>query len=184
MARARPLLERIPDGAFSDLMQQRLAELTGLSAQRPPAPPPRRVSRTQATPAPKRSLVRSAIALLLQQPLLALALEPPYPFAALQQPGMALLIELIDLVHTRPDIRTGALLEAFAERDESPALQKLAVSLLPGELAQWQAEFLDAIAQLNRQTLQQRIDQLRIRQSDLDAAEKAELRELLLALRG
>jgi len=182
--RARPLLDKLPDGAFSELMQQRLAELTGLSAQRSPAPPPRKVSRARPTPAPKRSLVRSAIALLLQQPSLALALEPPYPFASLRQPGITLLIELIELVHTRPDIRTGALLEAFADRDETPALQKLAVTLLPGEAAQWQAEFLDAITQLNRQTLQQRIIELRERQPALGAAEKTELRDLLQALRG
>jgi len=184
MERAQPLLNKIPDGAFADLMQQRLAELTGLSTQHTPPPPPRRILRPPATPAPKRSLVRSAIALLLQQPALALSLKPPYLFAKLRQPGITLLLELIEFIHTRPDIRTGALLEAFASHDQSQALQKLAVTLLPGEAAQWQIEFLDAIAQLNRQTLQQRIDELRIRQSALEASEKSELRELLLALRG
>jgi DNA primase len=39
--RTRPLLEKIPDGAFRDLMFARLSELTGVGAARPePAPPP------------------------------------------------------------------------------------------------------------------------------------------------
>jgi len=182
MERARPLIAHIPEGAFADLMQQRLAELSGLSAQRPPVPPPWRVSRSVRTPAPKRSLVRGAIALLLQDPSLALRVAPPYRFAALRQPGTALLIELLDLIHTRPDIRTGALLDAFAEHPDAPALRKLAAMSLPGESAQWQAEFQDAIVQLNRQTLHQRIAELRERQADLDADEKAQLRELLQAI--
>jgi len=183
--RARPLLAQIPDGAFADLMQQRLAELTGVSsAQRPSAPPPRRVPRTAVSPAPKRSLVRGVISLLLQKPSLALSLAPPYRFIALRQPGVALLAELLTLIHTRPDITTGAVLDALAEHQDAPALQKLAALNLPGEAAQWQIEFQDAIAQLERQTLQQRITELRERQPELDAAQKGELRELLQALRG
>jgi len=180
--RAKPLLAHIPDGAFADLMQQRLAQLSGLSAQRLPAPPPRRVPRVSAAPAPKRSLVRSVISLLLQQPSLALEAPPPYRFAALRQPGVALLVELMELIHTRPEISTGILLEAFAGHKNVEALQTLAAITLPGERAQWQMEFRDAIAQLERQTLHQRISELRERQASLDADEKTELRELLHAI--
>jgi len=166
-------------------MQQRLAELTGVSAvQRAPVPPPRRIPRAAATSAPKRSLVRGVISLLLQQPSLALSLAPPYRFIALRQPGVVLLVELMTLIHTRPEITTGALLEAFAEHKDANALQKLAAITLPGESAQWRVEFQDAIAQLERQTLQQRIAELRERQPGLDETEKTELRELLRALRG
>src|SRR3546814_17097353 len=84
---------------------------------------------------PKRSLVRSAIALLLQKPALALELQPPYRFVALRQPGIELLTELIALVSARPDLSTGALLEHFAEREEADALQKLASQTLPGDEA-------------------------------------------------
>jgi len=183
MEHARPLLAQIPDGAFLDLMQQHLAELTGLSTQR--VPPPRPVMRSRAaTPTPKLSLVRSAIALLLQQPALALSLTPPYLFAALQQPGVPLLIELIELVHARPDISVGALLDAFSGRAEAGPLQKLAAITRPGERAQWQLEFQDAVGQLERQTRQQRIAELQARQPALEAAEKAELRALLQTLSG
>ncbi|WP_027070880.1 DNA primase [Luteimonas sp. J29] len=184
--RARPLLAQIPDGAFGDLMQQRLADITGLQAKpaaAPSAPVRGRGSRPLAPP--RRSMVRSAIALLLQQPSLALELAPPYRFVGLRQPGIDLLTELIALVSTRPEITTGALLEHFADREEGAALQKLASQDLPGDSSTWREEFLDAIAQLDRQTIDQRIDELREKQrgGGLDEADKAELRELLQARR-
>ena len=182
--RAKPLLAQIPDGAFGDLMRQRLTELTGVGATRTgPEAPSHARPRTAPAPAQKRSLVRGAIALLLQQPSLALDLEPPYTFGVLRQPGVPLLAELIVLVRERPEITTGALLEHFAEREEGVALQKLASQQLPGEEAKWREEFLDAMAQLERQTLLQRIDELQAkhREQGLDEADKVELRALLQA---
>lgn len=184
--RAKPMLAQIPDGAFGDLMRQRLTELTGVGS-RASAPdthvPVQRVRNAPAGNAPRRSLVRSAIALLLQKPGLALELSPPYRFVALRQPGIDLLTELIAHVSARPDIRTGALLEAFDGREEAAALQKLASQTAPGDEAGMRREFLDTIAQLDRQTLQQRVDELQAKQSadGLDDADKAELRSLLQA---
>ena len=179
--RVRPLLEQIPDGAFADLMKQRLATLTGLD---PATPAPRPVApRRRNTPAPRRSLVRSAIVLLLQQPALALELEPPFRFATLQQPGIDLLVDLLGLVYERPDIRTGALVEHFAGQEVHDSLQSLAAIDLPGDPDAWRTEFLDAIERLDRMTIHQRLEELQaaIRAgglSSLDEAQKAELREL------
>ncbi|GAB2622461.1 DNA primase [Novilysobacter erysipheiresistens] len=184
--RAKPLLAQIPDGAFADLMQQRLTELTGVGA-RASAPdthvPVQRARSGRGTPAPKRSLVRAAIAFVLQQPALALELEPPFRFAALQQPGIPLLVDLLQLIYQRPDIGTGSLIEHFNGRDEHEALQKLASQSMPGDEGKWRNELLDTIAQLDRQTLQQRIEELQaiIHEGGfvaLSAEEKAELREL------
>ncbi len=179
--RAKPLLAQIPDGAFGDLMRQRLTELTGVGARASSAAQP---ARTRQSPAPtqKRSLVRSAIALLLQRPSLALAFEPPYIFDILRQPGVPLLAELVALVRERPDITTGGVLEHFAEREEIAALQKLASQAMPGEEALWRDEFLDAMGQLEKQTLHQRIDELQAKQREtgLDDDDKAEMRALLL----
>jgi len=188
--RARPMLAQIPDGAFRDLMFQRLAQLTGVGASTPvpprPGPAPQAPSRGGRGPTPKRSLVRTAIALLLQKPALAEAVEPPYLFAVLRQPGIPLLMEILSLARSRPGISTGAVLEHFAGREEEAALQKLAVQDFPGDEAGWRAELLDALAQLDRQTRQQRLDEInaRVREvgmSGLTEAEKAELRELHLA---
>lgn len=189
--RCKPYLAQIPDGAFADLMRQRLTELTGVGARSSPPQTHVPAQRAQAaragtTPAPKRSLVRHAIALLLQQPAIALALQPPYRFSALRQPGVPLLAEIVSLVRERPGISTGALLEHFAGREEQAALHKLATQSLPGEEEAWRAEFLDAMAQLEKQTLLQRIEELQeqVRAGGfaaLSAAEKAELLELQAA---
>lgn len=181
--RAKPLLAQIPDGAFGDLMRQRLTELTGVGTRDNATPPASARTRLQPQQTQKRSLVRGAIALLLQRPALALHLAPPDGFSALRQPGIPLLAELVSLVRERPEITTGGVLEHFAEREELAALQKLASQDLPGEEAKWQEEFLDAMAQLERQTVQQRIDELQAKQREvgLDDDDKAELRALFQA---
>jgi len=187
--RCKPLLAQIPDGAFGDLMRQRLTELTGVGARastpQTHVPAQRATQAGRGTPAQKPSLVRGAITHLLHRPGFALDLQPPYRFAALRQPGIDLLSELVLLVRERPDIATGALLEHFDGREELAALQKLAVLDLPGEEPDLRAEFLDAIAQLEKQVLQQRIEELQQQQRDgaLDDAGKQEMRELLQARR-
>ena len=184
--RAKPLLAQLPDGAFADLMQQRLTTLTGVGARSAPPEvhvPAARARRAPAGSAPRRSLVRSAITLLLQKPQLALELRPPFRFVALRQPGIALLTELVAIVSARPDIGTGVLLAQFEGRPEAESLHKLAALVMPGDEPGWSREFLDTIARLDRQTLQQRVDELLAKQREegLDATDKAELRELLQA---
>ena len=48
----------------------------------------------------------------------------------------------------------------------------------PGDVEAWRPEFLDALAQLDRQTRQQRVDELQ-RKGVLSDEEKNEMRELL-----
>jgi DNA primase len=133
--------------------------------------------------APRQTLVRSAIVRLLHQPALASSLQPPYRFAMLRQPGVELLAEIVALVRERPEITTGALLEHFGGREEAAALHKLALQSLPGEEAAWREEFLDTMAQLEKQMLQQRVEELQAKQreSGLDESDKEEMRALLQA---
>ena len=163
-----------------ELLDQRLAIARGQVGASPPAVGGR--LRTPASgPNPRRSLARTAIALLLQQPSLARAIEPPYVFAVLRQPGIPLLMELIAICLARPDIHTGALLEQFEGRDDHAALTRLALLDFPHDAEGLRHEFLDAVAQLNRQTLAQRLDELLERQkaATLSQADKDELRLLL-----
>ena len=176
----KPLLAQIPDGAFRDLMFQRLAELSGLAPAPAQAPRPAPARRRPSGPNRKRSLVANIITLLLHNPALALAIEPPYAFSELRLPGIDLLIEMLDLIHASPSLRAGGLLEHFAEREEAPALEKLALLDVPGEAAIWQLEINDALAQLERQTLEQRIQDLRAK-AELSDEDKDVLRRLLLA---
>jgi len=120
----------------------------------------------------------------VQNPGFAAAIEPPHLFSTLRQPGIALLVELIALCRSRPEISTAGILEHFSEREELRALQKLAVMEIPEDEEAARTEFLGALAQLDRQTQQQRLDDLLARKADaggLGEDEKDELRRLLLA---
>ncbi|MGH8040822.1 MAG: DNA primase [Rudaea sp.] len=176
---ARPLLAQIPDGAFRDLMLDELDRIANVKLR---IDAPVAVLRKTARP-PERSLVRTTVGLLVQHPAFAESLRPPWRFATLRQPGIALLGELIGLCRERPGISSAVLLEHFGERDEVRWLQKLAVMEFPGEDDVLRAEFIAAIGQLDRQTLQQRRDELDAKVTEqglsaLVAEEKTELRDL------
>jgi DNA primase len=178
--RARPLLTQIPDGAFRDLM---LGELDRRANVRLRIETPAQAAAKKPARPQERTLVRTAVALIVQNPGFAAAIEPPHLFSTLRQPGIPLLIELIALCRERPEISTAGILEQFGEREELRSLQKLAVMEFPGGEEEWRTEFLDALAQLDRQTQQQRLDDLLRKKSEtsLGDDEKAELRRLLPA---
>ena len=176
--RARPLIAQIPDGAFRDLMY---AELERLSGARTVIPASTSTPAQAGTRPAQRSLVRSAITLLVQNPALASELQPPWTFSELRLAGVPLLVELIGLCRDRPSLSTGSLLEHFAGREESAALNKLAQADLLVDAESGRSEFLGAIEQLDVQPSQLRLDVLIARQpaGTLSDAERDELRQLM-----
>jgi DNA primase len=178
--RARPLLTQIPDGAFRDLMLGELDRRANvqLRLETPAQAGAKKPARPQ-----ERTLVRTAVALIVQNPGFVAVIKPPHLFSTLRQPGIALLVELIALCRERPEISTAGILEHFGEREELRALQRLAVMEFPGGEEEWRTEFLDALAQLDRQTQQQRLDDLLRKKSEtsLSDDEKDEMRRLLPA---
>jgi len=162
-------------------LAQELEKRTGARATLDTSPAPR--TATQRPTVVQRSLVRSAIALLLAQPGVADQVERPYGFLRLDKPGVDLLAELIDMARSRPGINSAMLVEHFAERAEYPALQKLMAAMTVGEPETQRAEFFDALRRMEEQAVIQRRDWLtaKSREGTLDNAEKTELRELLAA---
>lgn len=177
--RARPLIAKLPDGAFRDLMADELKRRTGAGATFEPEAAPSRPIRASQQGGTQRSLVRTAITLLLAQPALALEVEPPYPFLRLDRPGVHLLAELLDVIRSRPDIRPAVLIEYFLDRPEYASLQKLVQAEIIGEADMQRAEFLGALSGMQRQAVTQRREALSARIGSLDDTEKAELRVLL-----
>ncbi|QBB72189.1 DNA primase [Pseudolysobacter antarcticus] len=172
----------VRDGAQA-LLEDRVLIAKGETPDGIYKPAPQRMEKSlrSGARAPERSLVRSAITTLVQQPACAMAIQPPTIFAALRQPGIPLLVELITLCRARPDISTGAVLEHFSERSEAAALRKLAVEEIPGDAEMTCAIFLETLGKLNRQTEHQRRDELQKKstESSLSADEMHELRALL-----
>ncbi|GAA0890220.1 DNA primase [Rhodanobacter soli] len=175
--RARPLIAKLPDGAFRDLMAQELEKRSGARALLQADPAAHRA--VQRPTAVQRSLVRSAISLLLAQPGLADQVEKPYRFLRLDKPGVGLLAELLDIARARPGINSAMLVEHFAERPEYPSLQKLMATLSVGEPESQRMEFISALERMEHQSLMQRRDFLSARRGELSDDEKAELRTLL-----
>ena len=179
--RARPLIAKLPDGAFRDLMAQELERRSGARAVLQADPATHRA--VQRPVAVQRSLVRSAISLLLAQPGVADQVERPYRFLRLDKPGVELLAELLDIARSRPGINPAMLVEHFAERPEYPSLQKLMAAMSVGEPELQRIEFFEALARMEEQAITLRREALhaKMSQGPLDSAEKAELRELLAA---
>lgn len=195
---SRPLLGKLPDGVYrhkllerlaplANIAPERLAQMLGLTGSNNPAAPIRR----QPPPRPgagkqQPSQLRQAISLLLQHPQLAAAAGDPLRLAALQQPGSALLIELLELLQSNPHLSTAALLEHWRGREEERHLFTLAQRelLLNAEQDDLEKEFLGAVSGLEQQILRQRQQELSQKPfGELTAAERIEYQTLLQKLR-
>ncbi|GAB4352736.1 MAG: DNA primase [Gammaproteobacteria bacterium] len=154
---ARPHLNRLPAGAYRQLMVRRTAESAGLAPreierylERPDSPlrpslPRRPTGRTAPSP------IRTAITALVQHPELIERIEPPFVWRDLPLPGMQLLVDLLELLRERPHMTTGSLLEHWRGTPEGTHLAKLAskeLDLTRDEIAQ---ELHDALAKLTEQ---------------------------------
>ncbi len=187
---ARPHLSKIPQGVLRQLMAERLAEISRLAtAKLTPllnlgeGPATRRQAAPPGRPAGKSapSLVRTAVALLVQHPELAQSVQDPAEFKALERPGMALFTDLLELLKRQPGLKTGVIIEHYRDSEHQQHLAKLAVWDHPAFNQDIDPEFQDLLGQFRREIRRQKADQLchKERLVGLSPGEKAELRELL-----
>lgn len=184
--RALPLLKQLADGVYQKMITARLVQLTGLDpsallGNAPKKPAPRR--RSQAPSTLQTSLVRTAIALLLQYPSLAEHISPAQ-LTAIALPGVPLLLEVVQTLHEQPDLNTAMLLEKWRGTEQENTLHKLVRLPLHISEAGVEQEFIGAIAGLLKKQQQQRLDLLlsKAKIEGLSEAEKTELNALLLTV--
>jgi len=139
---ARPLFLKVPEGVFRELLLERLAEVVGLNPRRlgelwtpaaaataPQAPPTplRRPGARAALGAGRGSLVRQAIVRLLHHPQIALEVEAAERagLEASEEPGVALLRELLDELRAHPAQIPAQVVQRWSGREGAEALQKL-----------------------------------------------------------
>ena len=124
---ARPLLDKMPAGAFRELADRKLEQLTGLrvggasnlsSATRGAVRQGRGPTLSHKAAGAVISPVRKAITLLVQHPRLAGADGPTEGLRGIDLRGAALLAELIELLMREPHLSTGALLEYYREDEK------------------------------------------------------------------
>ncbi|MDX1607581.1 MAG: DNA primase, partial [Candidatus Competibacterales bacterium] len=176
---ARPLLDKLPPGAYRELMQQQLQKHLQLPLQLLDArsPAPRRSRRAPTVPDVRRTLPRFAIALLLARP--SVAANPP---ACLEQlrtvdaPGLALLAELVDLVAANPHITTGMLLERYRDTRTGRILERLAGIEPEIEDALLEEEFRGVLDKMKRVYLERHLFD-RIARGELPEVDLERLRQ-------
>ncbi|HWP94858.1 MAG TPA: DNA primase [Gammaproteobacteria bacterium] len=187
---AKPLLARIPDAVYRQLLTDRLAELARLDAGRlsmligtPAGRPDRPVTR-QGLRRLAMTPLRRAIALLLAEPALAQSVPDPDRLRSVEPPGTELLADLIAFLRERPSATAGLVLEHWRGSEHGEALARLAAQPLETPPEGYAAEFEGVIAQLERertrQALDRRLSELQgKRPGELTAEERAELNALL-----
>ncbi len=191
--KALALIRRIPEGftregVLTRLSQRlrwgesekRLRDILRRQEQEAPPQPAR-----GAAGKPKLTLVRRAIALVVQHPRQAAELPPlPDELRQLQQPGVDFLLTLLEQVRERP-LSTGQLLELWRDTREGAALARLAMLEEVSVGDNIVQELEDTCARLIDLYLQQRLEGLQEKAASghISAEEKQQLL-LLLGSRG
>jgi DNA primase len=198
VAEARPLLERVPAGAYRELLLDRLAEAIGVSIERfmsivgpiAAAPDARAAPARPQRPAQtgrsagRGGLVRQAVQNLLQFPAIAARVSVA-DMAALEQvdePGIDFLRELLVDLQAKPAASTAQVLERWRDHAAGERLARLAAteSITPDESAA-SDELHNAVRRLLQGTVTAELDALiaREQQGGLDAEGRDRLLELL-----
>ena len=129
---AKPLIEKIPAGVYRDLVSAQLAEKVGLTVIAPTntTPTPQTRIPTGQSNAMKPSPVRRALSGILAQPSVVMEIDPEEIDFSDKIPGSELLMHVMAVVETRPDITTSGILEHFRDKPEWGSLNKLAMASL------------------------------------------------------
>ncbi len=126
--------------------------------------------------------LRVAIALLIHNPALISALDNIALLRQIHtQPGIALLLALIDLIKQYPQITPGRILEHWRESPYEKHLQKLAALIPEIPESGYAEEFKGAIRALIKDSQETKIEHLLAKANieTLSQAEKVELQQLL-----
>jgi DNA primase len=198
---ARPLVARIPEGVYRELLIERLAEAIRLPSNRlkelwaaaNTAAPARRDESARESPrsapragqsAGRGGLMRQAVLTLVHHPRIAteLAAADLETLAELDEPGADILRALIEDLRRTPCTSTGQLLERWRDRPEAERLNRLAaIETLIADAAAALREFRNALSRMQAEQWKRRLDLLleKEKAEGLAADERQELQRLI-----
>jgi DNA primase len=163
---AKPLLNKLPSGLLRHMLFRHLESRVGLSSGSLTSG--RQTFRARHTTGtsvagqvyqqPRPTPIRMAIALLLDNPQLAdVADTVDDAWKAWNAPGIELLRQLLEIIHSQPTLNKAALVERWRDQAEFVHLCKLARYRFDYPGLDPAAELKDALKKLNRQYLQHSI---------------------------
>ncbi|AOE49142.1 DNA primase [Kangiella sediminilitoris] len=191
---AKPYLDKITDPIYHEFFSNALADKAQLSVEKlekiieqpqqtaKPSKRPKKVTNNQKVD----KTIQLALTLLLQKPQLGLTVNNVTWLKTLPEKGPKLLHQLLEIIHSNPNITTGTLLEFWRDHEKLyNRLAQLAVTEREERMkGNEQAELNDCIKRLLRQAQTQRLDYLRLKDEQsgqkLTTAEKSEYQQLLL----
>ncbi len=186
---AQPMLERMPEGVYRQILNERLQQIVGLSTQRRASRQggagQRRAREPSHSSSPRTvqpSRMQRAMACLLHFPQLLHTLPDALTTLPESVPGQALWSMLCATIRAQPDIRPGQLLERFREHEHFAVLHRLAAQHpATAEFDEGFAtpELRDALTYLHRDATRKEIAQYKRRLHELSDSEKQSLRRLL-----
>ena len=180
----RPHISRLPPGPYLRQIRMRLAELSGDTI---PIAPGRNAVRRHVNPARHRTAetpVRRAIRMLLHEPSLAKHAVDVGEVRESDAAGADLLRDLVETLHRRPDLTTGAVLERFRDHEWFRWLEVLAHSApeIPDPAArreEFTASLRLVLDRAEHRRAQRRLDELTKRHpSELSDDERREFTDL------
>ncbi len=187
---AKPLISKIEEGVFKDLLLNQLSKMIGLSSKnlqqhipgnQPQHPAPQR--RKPVSPKHQISITpaRLSIAMLLQFPELAQQCEIPEPLLTSSLPGLALLIQLHNTITQTGTSSPSVLVERWRDTENAGVINKLIQWEIPeSDKATQKITLQDALNNLLKKHRDLRLEELlnKSRTTDLTTDEKTELSEL------
>ena len=200
VAQAKPLLERLPEGPYRELLLDQLAATLGVTVQRfaqiagplavatpdTATAPQQRAPQRQGLSIGRGGLVRQAMQNLLHFPAIVarVSASQRQQLAGLDIPGVPELRQVLDDLAARPANSTAQVLERWRDQPLGERLARLAGAemITPNEAAAGD-ELHNAIAKLLADVAAQRLNALldKSRSSDLSDEEKRELTALMTA---
>ncbi len=178
---AKPYLKHIPAGVYRDMMEQRLADSAKTSTMilhkhldKPQQPAMVKKPMPVST---NLSPVRLAVTILIQYPSLYSEVGDYDKIETLSQPGINVLLALLNILAENPQLNTAALLERTRDADFNPHLRKLAMQPLTLSDSELKHDLIKYIQQLQQEAIAQRQAYLTGKPfSELTEAEKQEIK--------
>jgi len=183
----QPYLTKLPASILKDAMLNEIANNFGTGSEQFLAKftkniqgevaKPVRKTKTKVTP------VRLALALLLEHPHIASSLGDIQVLQPLTAPGIALLMQVLEVCQKNTDIKTPQLIEYFRGTEQGKQLAKLMCWQHHVEAEAATDVFLDSIEKLLNNFVEQRAEVLlqKARAGQMTAEEKQELQAILNA---